>query len=235
MLALRTQLLFNTLKAADPSASGFTEKQNLAVRIFFGVDTEMYYDTDQETFIGEGADPDDVCTWYGISCTDRVVRGFGNIHSLDFPRDARFSIDWIPNTVTHIKAAGLQLHQHVNTRTLPRPLEDWEMANCTLTGTLNLQTLPPAICKIRLYWNDLYGRLFLARLPATLRIIQLPSNRIERVYVSVSEVHSGFLEIHVCSARQKIVVQSLDRKSVKHIVNTQGRSWYAYDTLERSD
>ena len=142
----------------------------------------------------------DVCEWECIECTDDRVTHV-DISEYDFTKK-RVPFEFIPPLVKRFKLSDCKAHGTVDTSSLPKNLETFEIDVNDLEGSLNfkgfprklrlidisenyfsgscaLSDLPDSLTDFIAYENNLSGEITLNALPAALKNLILSKNVLE--------------------------------------------------------
>ena len=193
------------------------EFQNICMNHLVGIDFEAssardaYYKLNRFALIHQDQDPQLVCQWMGVVCTNHLVTEITWGHTFTFSVSA---IQWIPTTVKAIELVNKRVCRQFITRALPRDARQVRMPKCDLLGNVNLRSLPENLEELHLRSNALKGSLFLDELPVTLRLIDLSINEIKVVFFRNHKLPSSLENILVYNPRKKIVFESLDEDRV---------------------
>ena len=122
----------------------------------------------------------DVCSWYGVTCVDGLVRAIN--YWSESLRVHFASTEWFPPTIEEITISPRHMYQALNTRSLPHRLRFLIMSQCDLIGSLALETLPRRMERFRVAYNRFSGSVFLVNLPQSLSEINIQGNLITKAY-----------------------------------------------------
>ena len=164
---------------------------------------------------------DDACQWSGVTCTDGTVTAIDWKHHTTEPRGPKnfmrhIDISWIPPTVQTALFEGQKATQRFCMRSLPQRLVDGGFMRCQLKGSADLESLPAFIENLNLSENELTGTISLCRLPRGLRTIFLHGNWISAVEGYADCLPAGLVHVTAWAAgRQARPVHYVSRDSTR--------------------
>ncbi|KNH08778.1 receptor protein kinase [Perkinsela sp. CCAP 1560/4] len=121
----------------------------------------------------------DYCEWDSVKCVDGMVVRVGH----EGHRDKVMDIHVLPPTMECIYLTRCSLDYALNTRSLPRALEECMVSSNMLHGSVGLRTLPEHLVSLDLSMNRLAGPVDLTELPRNLKTLDLWDNRIRQSVV----------------------------------------------------
>ena len=173
------------LRTADPFAPDLQMKSLMNI---FMVDSEAGLIATLLQLDMMPEDPNEAfhnaCTWKDTNCDDN-----GSIISMCWRNTVELPLDiaWLPPSLIHaeihFKAVG---SDPFPTRRLPQTLLTCGFPQCHMGGSLDLETLPPALAVLHLQYNKFTGTVRLTKLPRTMHRINLSGNDIRKVVVQNS-------------------------------------------------
>ena len=151
--------------------------QQVLMRCFFA-----YIDASAMHEISHGDHGSPVCgdtqrsEWDGVRCHSGVVKRitYGKF------RGGNFDLAYAPSSVISMLIVNCEQAYQLETRMLPRSLENANIVQNRLFGTVDLTSLPRGLVQIDLSRNGIIGPIYLANLPDTLTEINLRGNAIKQ-------------------------------------------------------
>ncbi|KNH06503.1 hypothetical protein XU18_2638 [Perkinsela sp. CCAP 1560/4] len=144
----------------------------------------------------------DYCEWKNVKCVE------GYVVEVD-DRDCHYKlmdIHVLPPTLEYIRFTSCSLRYKLHTRALPRALNNCNVSENWLFGTVGLRTLPEHLVNLDLSINRLVGPVDLTELPRTLRILSLWDNRIRQSVILFGQLPPNlmYVEFHVFGRTNRI-------------------------------
>ena len=126
----------------------------------------------------------DHCSWDGVHCTAGVVDGLlvtpeEDIFAFNMHTCAVVDMDWLPPTLVKFTLEYVYTHTGWATHMLPRELRFLLMRECWVRTKgrpkrfVDLNRLPHKMEELHLFNTPLYGSIRIARLPETMRIVDI--------------------------------------------------------------
>ena len=129
--------------------------------------------------------------WCGITCTDGVITVVCYVDE----HSANFGIYYLPHYVQRIYIRMCSQEFMLETRKLPRDLEQLCLSSNRIHGSIDWRELPRGLIVLDVAWNRLQGPVDLCHLPPKMMQVSLHGNEIVQPVVLYGNLPPGIREI----------------------------------------
>ena len=206
-------MMFTLLTSADTHIGRFdpamlTDQQ--LMELFFTPD-----DRRSQNY-GEFADPDDVCSWDGVTCTnDGTVQNISwssvfcrIIGTIDFLK--------MPQHMIELTFFDAELSGEINTSSLPQSLFRFCVRGCNFHGSLDVSQLPRGLCSFGVSANSITAVSSIVNLPSTILEFIICEEFLDTKSIHIGKLPSpcGRIEISGCGFEKVTFEDPEDAKNV---------------------
>ena len=204
--------IFSTFDSIDGADITKRQFQSMTAAVAHKNESDaMFY----EFFVEEDLDRGNVCNWAGVECENDTITGLSwvNYQGLD-----EVCFEWLPYTVRNVHIKYIAVSERFDTRTFPRSLEYLYMEFVTkpraIIGSMDLCTLPEKMQELYLYHTLLTGKINLAHLPPTMRIVTLLHSGVRKFYVSNGNLPKALESIVIGEFKKKFQIFCIDGPTI---------------------
>ena len=152
---------------------------------------DLLFTPDDETIRAAlGGDPDDACTWAGITCRGAQVVG---INWSSYGKSLAGSMDFrfLPEALTDLRLCFQGLYGEIDMKGLPRDLTHFTIMRCLFTGIIDLGSLPRKLIQVQIYGDQFHDLRNVCNLPPNLEELRVYTPNIVEKTIFVAELREG--------------------------------------------
>ena len=179
---------------------------------------ELFFVPDYEKAIHGvfGGDPDDACTWKGVTCSEDERIELLMFDTAVSPLLGSVCFAMLPPAVIRCILFRQPMYGEIDTRALPRVMREFEANQCRFTGTVDLGSLPDTLQTLYIGGNQVTDIRNICNLPKSLYTCCVHESSIVKEEVYVHKMPSTGLHVSLASCKiDKVVCEDqIDRRRV---------------------